>query len=78
MMTAEIVNFIRMDYFATMPDGVKVAETMCFDYTDFRKLPGVVRLNGVLLGKSGWNSDRQVAYYRSDFVAAEVVNAGSS
>lgn len=47
-------------------EGVYFAEVDCHDYDDFRNLPQVIEVNETLLGKSAWNSDRNVAYYRSD------------
>jgi len=71
---AKVVQYISIDYFATMPDKVHIAETKCLDYTHFTNLPNVIKLNGIFLGKSGWNSDRQVVYYRSDKVTAEIIS----
>lgn len=42
------------------------AETDCNDFQAFRRLPNVIEVQGHTLGKSGWNSDHGVAYYRSD------------
>ena len=72
MKKAEIVQYIRVDFHDILLDGTQIAETMCLDYPDFRRLPSFIRLDGIVLGKSGWNSDRQVAYYRSDVKKAEI------
>jgi len=47
-------------------EGVTVLTTDCSGYDDFRTLPSVVVYEGCLYGKTGWNSDRGVAYFRSD------------
>jgi hypothetical protein len=47
-------------------DGITWASTNCRDYDVFAALPQTVMLNGKRLGKSGWNSDRGIAYYKSN------------
>ena len=32
----------------------------------YERLPSVIAVDGRLYGKSGWDSDREKAYYRSD------------
>lgn len=39
-------------------------------YDDFKSLPQAVTFNGKVFGKTGWNSDRGVAYYRDDEMVA--------
>ena len=54
-------------------DGVCVLETSCHNYDEFVALPRVVYctiLGRSIFGKTGWNSDRNVAYYRDDAVVA--------
>lgn len=51
-----------------LPDGVKVAIVSCPDYDAFSALPGAVEIGPDVYGKTGWNSDRQVAYYRTDAI----------
>ena len=50
--------------------GLTVA---CGDYGDFRKLPPVVELRGVQYGKTGWDSDKGIAFYRTDVKLAVAV-----
>jgi len=54
----------------TLPDGVTVATVPCADYAAKRALPAAIRLGSSVLGCSGWNSDRFVAYYRTDCLVA--------
>lgn len=49
-----------------LPDGVKVAIISCSDYDAFSALPGGLEIGRDTYGKSGWNSDKNVAYYRTD------------
>ena len=35
-------------------------------FTMYKNLPSVIECDGKLYGKSGWDSDKQKAYYRSD------------
>ena len=51
-------------------DDVLVVGTSCRDADDFVRLPRAVEFDGKLLGRSGWNSDRCLAYYRSDRAVA--------
>jgi len=45
-------------------------EVNCRDYDHYASLPDVVELNGQLLARTGWNSDRNVAYYKSGCLIA--------
>lgn len=49
-----------------LPNGVVILVADCNSYSFFDKLPGFVRFKGNAYGKAGWNSDRGVAYFRSD------------
>lgn len=71
-MKALPVNAIIIDIHGIL-EGVVFAETSCEDYDHYRRLPQAVEFQGRVLGKSGWNSDRCVAYYRSDKAIARVV-----
>jgi hypothetical protein len=51
-----------------LPDGVAVAIVPCSDHGAFTALPGGIEIGGRIHGKTGWNSDRGIAYYRSDAV----------
>ena len=51
----------------------RVLETDCADYDAYTALPRVVERDGVLFGLTGWNSDRGMAYYKSN--TAEVARA---
>ena len=46
--------------------GVGYLGTYCQDYDHFAQLPAGVMFEGREFGKAGWNSDRCVAYYRTD------------
>lgn len=43
--------------------------TSCTDYDDYKSLPRVVEYQGVLYGKTGWNSDTCQAYYKTGCAA---------
>jgi hypothetical protein len=40
------------------------AETEVEDYSDFKQLPSAIEVQGIRLGKAGWNSDVGLAYYK--------------
>lgn len=63
-------NTIPVLELCTLPDGVKVATVACADYEAKASLPGAIRLGALELGCSGWDSDRCVAFYRSDRLVA--------
>lgn len=51
----------------TLPDGVSVLTLPLDDgFDSYKKLPQVLSYNGLQYGKTGWNSDRMVCYYRDD------------
>ena len=39
----------------------------------YQKLPNVIEVEGRLYGKSGWDSDKEKAYYRTDMIIAKGV-----
>lgn len=44
-------------------EGHMWLETPCRDYDHLATLPIAVEFNGRKYGRTGWNSDRNVAYY---------------
>lgn len=48
------------------------AECECQDHEAFCELPSVIEVQGHTLGKSAWNSDRNVAYYRDDKIIGRI------
>lgn len=48
-------------------------EVPCADYDALVMLSTVLSYNGLLYGRTGWNSDRCVAYYQSGVTIAHVV-----
>lgn len=74
-MKAKVVNdYINLQCYFLF-EGVWFGETGCRDYDDFRQLPSVieVEVDGRKLSKSGWNSDKEVAYYRDDRVVGRAI-----
>lgn len=56
------------------PDGVHCLILSCENgYDTYKHLPDVLRYEERLYGKTGWNSDSLVAYYKTDVKLAEVV-----
>ena len=50
-----------------LPDGVFCVTVACESYAEFKTLPKQIEFEGKLLGLSAWNSDRFIAYFRSDW-----------
>ena len=46
--------------------GVGYAEVKITGWEEVKRLPQVIEFNGRRYGYSAWNSDRLVAYYRTD------------
>ena len=51
-----------------LPDGTWTASVNVDGWDDVKRLPKVIEINGRLYGRTGWNSDSLVAYYRTDRV----------
>jgi len=54
-------------------DGIVCLSTSCVDYENYRRLPKVVDFDGIICGLTGWNSDRQLAYYQSKTKIARAI-----
>jgi len=72
-MMANKVKAVRVLSVEQLPDGVTVLLVPCADHSEFRRLPHVVSRDGTYYGRTGWNSDREVAYFRDD--AEVAINA---
>jgi len=73
MQAKALINAITVRSTETLPNGVKVVQIDVADYIDFIRKPHAIEYDGELYGRSGWNSDRHVAYYRSDIKPALAV-----
>jgi len=45
--------------------GCFFLETQCHDYDEYTRIPSAVSFDGRQYGKTGWNSDRGVAYLKT-------------
>ncbi len=70
MKAQAIHNAVAVITHSVLPSGVKVVVAPCDGYQGFDKLPKGITFNGVPYGLTGWNSDRNVAYFRTDKVVA--------
>ena len=70
MQAKPLQNAVNVKSAETLPNGVKVVTLDCADWMDFIRTPKAINYDGEVYGCSGWNSDRCVAYYRSDKKAA--------
>lgn len=52
--------------YGTFPEGDKFIEVNCIDYSMFCGLPGAMEYDGSVYALTGWNSDRQVACYKTN------------
>ena len=58
-------DYMTIKYHAEI-DGITCCVVDCSSYDHFKTLPQAVSHNGILCGKSGWNSDKNEAYYQSN------------
>jgi hypothetical protein len=64
-MQAKTVKGITILQHATV-EGTLCLACNCADFDCFKALPEVVEFEGKLCGKTGWNSDKNLAYYQSN------------
>jgi hypothetical protein len=68
--TAQAVDgAIRVLYSYAM-DGARFVEVPCADYDALRALPTALMFDGLVYGRTGWNSDDCKAYYRTGVALA--------
>lgn len=61
-----------------LPCGARCLITYCEGYEGWRRLPRAVTIGGQVFGRSAWNSDRNLAYYRTDRVVAVPTKGGAA
>jgi hypothetical protein len=54
-------------------EGDKVITVNCRDYDHYSRLPECVSVEGELFGKTGWNSDKCNAYYKTNMRLARSI-----
>jgi hypothetical protein len=64
------VDLLQIVQYGRLPDGVHIVEVPCADHDAYLKLPKGLSFEDRTYGLSGWNSDRCVAYYRTDRLVA--------
>jgi hypothetical protein len=65
------VDAVRVLGRETLPNGVQVLTVPCSEaYETFKTLPVALDFEGARYGKTGFNSDARVAYYRTDAALA--------
>ena len=64
-MKATKVDAIKVNEFGTI-QGIQWFTTDCHDYDAFLSLPKACDLGGTVYALTGWNSDRNVAYFQSN------------
>ena len=67
MKTAKpLENALIVKSVETLPGGVKVVTLDCRDWAAFGQSPSALEYDGEVFGRTGWNSDKHVVYYRTD------------
>ena len=73
MQATPLPNALSIRTAEWLPDGVGVVTIDCANYIGFIRTPHAIEYDGTVYGRSGWNSDRCCAYYRTDIKPAFVV-----
>ena len=64
----KVENSVIVNTVETLPTGVKV---LTIDYSgDYKEIPRAILYEGKVFGRSGWDSDKLRAYFRSDIKLA--------
>ncbi len=61
-----IKDAVPIRSYEELPDGVRVLILDCADWKALQALPKVLKFNNELYGRTGWNSDSHVAFFRTD------------
>lgn len=70
-LVSEAVGGVVVIRAETLPDGVQVLVVPCGEHAeDYERMPQAVEHGGLLYGRTGWDSDKLVAFYRTDAVVA--------
>jgi len=70
------VESVPVSSLSKLPDGVLCAEVPCTDYSALQKLPHSLEVcchwmrARVIVTRTGWDSDRCVAYYKDNILHA--------
>jgi len=65
-------SYIPVVYAATC-EGTQTVAVVCADYDYYRTLPGAVEFEGRIHGRTGWDSDKRLAYFKSNVPVARKV-----
>lgn len=72
MRARALEEYINVTTAATV-EGDSIITVSCPDYEAYSKLPAVVEFEEKLHGRTGWNSDRGVAYYKTSAPIASII-----
>jgi hypothetical protein len=70
MALEKLEDCIRVLSEECLPNGVRCITVVCNDHECLLALPRFVKFDGNVYGRSGWNSDDKIAYYRTDIQRA--------
>jgi len=60
-----IVDRVRVLGHEELPDGQICITVPCPNYQALTELPPMLEFNDKRFGRTGWNSDRMIAYYKT-------------
>ena len=72
-MQASIVRNSVMLQSTAIIEGVLCLVVDCADFDAYKGLPAALSYEGRVCGKTGWNSDKNVAYFQSNRTVAFIV-----
>ena len=71
MNATEIKKQVSVKEVCTLPDGVKLLTIGLYD--DYLQMPTALEYEGVVYGRTGWNSDKHEVYYKDNKKTATIV-----
>ena len=61
-----VQNALTIKHAETLPNGIKVIMLDCAGSLEYNNSPKALEYDGEIYGRTGWNSDRCISYYRTD------------
>jgi len=66
-------NYVALQGVEELPNDIGVIKVSCDDANDYLTKPSALSFGDRLYGKTGWNSDLFICYYRTDACLAEKI-----
>jgi len=70
MNAKEVKGSISVIECGALPNGVHYLKVSCQNSDTYLNLPAALECNDVVYGRTGWDSDKCLAFYRTDAIFA--------